>query len=244
MRSPALSGLFILIMKKILILKAGSSFPELKTQKGDFEDWIIAASGKSSKHFKALPIDQINSLHLDQKPFAAVLITGSHDNITDNPPYLQNTYTLLKKLREQMVPILGICFGHQLLAAAFGGRVTNLKKGPEFGAVKIKKTSQAQNDRLFAFLPQEFWAFMSHQQTVQKLPPKAITLASSPKDQNAAFYLEPNIWGVQFHPEFDQQIMAFYLKHHFNISDKEAKSLLLPCPQASAVIPQFLEKVL
>ena len=176
--------------------------------------------------------------------FAAVLITGSHDNITDNPPYLQNTYTLLKKLREQMVPILGICFGHQLLAAAFGGRVTNLKKGPEFGAVKIKKTSQAQNDRLFAFLPQEFWAFMSHQQTVQKLPPKAITLASSPKDQNAAFYLEPNIWGVQFHPEFDQQIMAFYLKHHFNISDKEAKSLLLPCPQESAVIPQFLEKVL
>ncbi|MCD6374324.1 MAG: glutamine amidotransferase [Caldisericaceae bacterium] len=231
-------------MKKILILKAGSSFPELKTQKGDFEDWIVAASGKSSKHFQVLPIDQLNSLTLDYKSFAAVLITGSHDNITDNPPYLQKTYPFLKNLREQQTPVLGICFGHQLLAAAFGGKVTNLKNGPEFGAVRIKKTPRAQNDRLFVFLPQEFWAFMSHQQTVQKLPPKAIKLASSPKDQHAAFYLEPNIWGVQFHPEFDQQIMAFYLKNHFEIGDKEAKNLLLPCPQASAVIPQFLEKVL
>lgn len=227
-------------MEKILILKAGSTFSELKAQKGDFEHWIIASSGLQKEKFIIWPIERLNEFDLTRVSLHSVIITGSHDNVTEDPSYLEAAFSFLKKIRELQVPVLGICYGHQLLAAAFGGEVTTLANGPEFGAVKIIKTPETQDDLLFSSLPPEFLAFMSHQQTVQQLPPGAIKLAYSSKDQHAAFYLKPNIWGVQFHPEFDEKIMRFYLKKHFKINEKETEKYLNVCSQASSLIPRFL----
>ncbi|WP_456441467.1 glutamine amidotransferase [Caldithrix abyssi] len=227
-------------MNKILILKAGSTFPELKRQKGDFEDWIMERSGLPQSRFQICNFEE-KVLHKgDLQTIKAALITGSHAMVTERPLWLKKAISLIEEMRARSIPLMGICFGHQLIAAAFGGKVTDNPRGAEYGAVEIRLSVKAKMDRLFSALPHRFNAFMSHKQTVMQLPPGAIRLAQSPLDRHAAFFLPPNIWGVQFHPEFDESIMRFYLKRHFKTPPERLKLYLKDTAAASSIIRLFL----
>ncbi len=227
-------------MKKIAIIKTGSTDEALRQQYGDFEFWIAKKTGLPESIFSILDV-----LNMDGWPsaesFKSIIITGSHTNVTDRPDWLPELEDYVRKAHDHSVPILGICFGHQLLANAFGGEVSDNTQGPEFGSVPIELNTNARLTPLFQELPTVFSAFMSHRQSVVRLPEGAVGLAVSPKDQNAAFYLEPNLWGVQFHPEFDSTIMAWYLKNHFHIPDSEL-TRYLPSDQFSPnIIVRFIE---
>ena len=227
-------------MKKIAIIKTGSTEEALRQQHGDFEFWIAKKTGLPESIFSILDV-----LNMDSWPsaesFKSIIITGSHTNVTDRPDWLPELEDCVRKAHDHSVPILGICFGHQLLAHAFGGEVSDNPQGPEFGSVPIALNTNARLNPLFQELPTVFSAFMSHRQSVVRLPEGAVRLAVSPKDQNAAFYLEPNLWGVQFHPEFDSTIMAWYLKNHFHIPDSEL-ARYLPSDQFSPnIIGRFIE---
>ncbi len=227
-------------MKKILIIKAGSTFPDLKKQVGDFEHWIIESSGLPPSAFFVLSVEDTLPLPKELSLFRAAIITGSHSMVTDPLPWLPKTIHLIEKLRQQAIPTLGICFGHQLLAQTFGGTVGNNPSGPEYGAVQIHLTEFATTDLLFAQMSTPFWAFMSHHQSVLTLPPQAIKLAGSAKDYHAAFFLPPAIWGIQFHPEFTVSIMKFYLRHYYHVSESNIAKYLNSTPQANSLIANFL----
>ena len=109
--------------------------------------------------------------------------------------------------------MLGVCYGHQLIAWTFGGAVGFHAGGREIGTVDIRSSEQVGNDILFSNMPRQFKAQVSHQQTVTELPEGAIHLAGNAFEPNQAFRLGPNIWGVQFHPEFTAEIMRTYIEH-------------------------------
>jgi len=106
------------------------------------------------------------------------------------------------------IPVLGICFGHQLLAHAFGGKVDFNGKGREIGTVDINVNSSGKNDILFGSIPLRFPANVSHKQSVLTLPDGAVSLAYNGHDSNHAFRLGRCAWGVQFHPEFSAAAMS------------------------------------
>ena len=83
-------------------------------------------------------------------------------------------------------PMLGICFGHQLLAMALGGKVIRNPLGWEVGTCKVRLTHAGKHDRLFSGLPDEFSVMQSHQDMVVDFPNNAECLASSswPKYSN------------------------------------------------------------
>jgi GMP synthase (glutamine-hydrolysing) len=108
--------------------------------------------------------------------------------------------------------MLGICYGHQLLAYSLGGEVGSNLRGPEFGTVEVAVHEPAAKDPLFAHLPRKFRAHASHAQCVLKLPAGATCLASSERDPHQAFVVGPRVWGVQFHPEFDVEAAAIYIR--------------------------------
>jgi GMP synthase (glutamine-hydrolysing) len=107
---------------------------------------------------------------------------------------------------------LGVCYGHQLLAWAFGGEVGFHPGGREIGTVDVELTQAAASDVLFAEMPTQFSVQASHLQSVLSLPNEAVLLARNSFDAHHVFRLGSSTWGVQFHPEFSAHVMSTYIR--------------------------------
>jgi GMP synthase (glutamine-hydrolysing) len=197
-------------MKPLLILKLGSTTPALAQSHGDMEDWIEARlhllPGQVSvvdPHVEPLP---------DPQRYSGVILTGSHSMVTDREDWSERTARWILSVMEREIPLLGICYGHQLIAYARGAEVGVNPRGREIGTVEITLRDPARTDALFASLPTRFRAHASHTQSVLRLPPGATWLASSDRDPHHAYRIGAKTWGVQFHPEFDVLVMRAYVE--------------------------------
>ncbi len=135
--------------------------------------------------------------------FDRLVLTGSEASVLDEWPWIHREIKFVQRAIDDGKPVLGICFGHQLLArACWGrGRVRHAKE-PEFGWRKIRLDIA---DPLFAGLAPEVVAFCSHFDEVHNLPPDAVILAASDQCPVQAFRMRGQpVWGIQFHPEMDR----------------------------------------
>jgi GMP synthase (glutamine-hydrolysing) len=142
-----------------------------------------------------------------RKPKGLILSGGPASVYADGAPKLE------RELLELGIPVLGICYGMQLLALELGGRVEGAEVG-EFGRSDLKVLDSG---RLLAGLPTEQTCWMSHRDTVFEPPPGFTALASSTTSPVAALEnVERGIYGIQFHPEvvhtpFGQDILKTFL---------------------------------
>ncbi len=127
-----------------------------------------------------------------RKPKGLILSGGPASVYADGAPKLD------PQLLELGIPVLGICYGMQLLALKLGGRVEGAEVG-EFGRSQLTVTDPG---RLLAGLPAEQSCWMSHRDTVFAAPAGFRALASSTESPVAAFESEERgVYGIQFHPE-------------------------------------------
>lgn len=198
-------------MKQICIIKTGSTFGATRSAHNDFEDWIIDKLGMPQS--KPFTVDvQAGDALPEPDRCDGVIVTGSHSMVTDEEAWSQKTGDWLSDVVQRGIPLLAICFGHQLLAKALGGVSGYHPDGMEIGTVDINLTENARDDLLFSDLPKQFKAHTIHSQTVTKLPEGAVRLAYNSHDENHAFRVGKNAWGVQFHPEFDKAVMDSYIE--------------------------------
>lgn len=141
----------------------------------------------------------------DPDEIAGVVVSGSASMVTDRDPWTERTAQWLAD-NDGKVPVLGVCFGHQIVAHALGGEIQWLKGQSEYGTGDIRLEPGAQNDPLFKDIPAVFQAQIAHSQTVTRLPKGAKLLATNAFGVQAARMSETS-WGVQFHPEYDAGIM-------------------------------------
>jgi GMP synthase-like glutamine amidotransferase len=134
--------------------------------------------------------------------YAAVIVLGGGMAAWDDEaaPWLPATRELLRTAAGA-VPVLGICLGGQLLAAALGGRVDRGEAGPEIGPGLVAKRDVAAHDRLFRPVPFTPDVLQWHWDQITALPPGATLLASSPRYPHQAFRVGERTWGLQFHIE-------------------------------------------
>jgi GMP synthase (glutamine-hydrolysing) len=196
-------------MSRLAILKTGSTHAELARQHGDFEDWVTA--GISIPQERIFVVDAQSTTRLPSHP-KAVIITGAHEMVTDGDPWIRIASDWLRDLVERNVPIFGICFGHQLLAHALGGEVGYHPGGREVGTVCVRRLLEARNDPLLSVMPLSFPAYATHAQSVLCMPSGATRLASSRFDPNHVVRFGPRQWGVQFHPEFSEDVLRYYIE--------------------------------
>ncbi len=197
-------------MSRILIVKTGTTFASLKTARGDFETWVINGFGRDSR-FHAMVVDVAAGEPLPTATrFAGIIVTGSHAMVTDRADWSERTAAWLARAVRASIPTLGICFGHQLLAYALGGRVTDNPTGLEVGTVVVTPNAFGEHDLLLGGFQGPFKAHMCHRQSVVELPKGAVPLASTRREACAAFSVNRCAWGVQFHPEFDGRIAKAY----------------------------------
>lgn len=208
--------------KKIVIMKVGSTFPQLAARRGDFEDWVLAGMGVERERARVVDVSAGEPLP-DYSETSGVVITGSHAMVTQHLDWSEYAAGWLRGAAGRQLPILGICYGHQLLAYALAGKVDDNPHGREYGTVPVLLQSAAQEDLLFQDLPEAIKAHVCHRQSVLTLPAEARLLASSHLEPHQAFVIGDRIWGVQFHPEFDAEVVAEYVRHDRELLAAEGK---------------------
>ena len=198
-------------MKKLLIIKNGRSFRSVVAKLGDFENWIV--NGLGLEISQVAVVDMPGGGHLPEPgDFGGVIITGSHAMVTDDLPWSVTIEKWVPGVIDKEIPLLGICYGHQLLAKAMGGVADYHPKGTEVGTVDINCLAAAKDDPLFRDMPPVFHAHVSHSQSVITLPKDAVLLAENSFERHHAFRIAACAWGVQFHPEYTVDVMNAYIE--------------------------------
>ena len=228
-------------MKKLFILKVGTTFNSTYKENGDFEDWVIKQVDNKKLKISILDIQKGAKLpNLDE--CAGIIITGSHSMVTQEEPWSVKIEKWIPSLIENSIPLLGICYGHQLLGKSMQGFTTFHKNGIEIGTVDVKLTKEAKDDELFKDMPNSFKVHTIHSQTVEDLPPNSVRLASNSHDKNHAFRIGKNAWGVQFHPEYNNKIMKSYIKEIAKVKEIPQDELLNGVEQtneANSILKKF-----
>jgi GMP synthase (glutamine-hydrolysing) len=153
----------------------------------------------------------------------AIVVTGSPLSVTDRAPWMAAAGAWLLEQAERGVPVLGVCFGHQLLAETAGGAVGRSPLGREIGTVRCALTAAGRDDPLFEGVPSSFDAQATHEDEVRRLPPGAELLATNAWSRVQAFRLGARVRAVQFHPEMDAASMSAAVSARAGTLPEEAR---------------------
>jgi GMP synthase (glutamine-hydrolysing) len=210
--------------KKIIIIQTGQPAKPVLDKFGDFDQWFI----------QGMRIDpaQTKTFRVYEKPefpdiaeIAGVIITGSPAMVTEKCSWSEDTINWLESIKAHKFPILGVCYGHQMLATLLGGEVNWNPKGRQIGQVEVSITAEMHTDRLFAAMltpdVKSITFMASHQQSVIKPPSEAIRLGYTTLDCNHCFSYNNHIWGLQFHPEFSAEVTREYVRVRSTDIEKE-----------------------
>lgn len=233
-------------MKKLLVIKAGTTYPAIRKKAGDFDDMIIARAGLRRQDITVCPVYEGKALP-EPEGFYAAIITGSHDMVTDRAIWSILLEDWVRERAFNKIPVLGICYAHQLIAQALGGKADYHPGGLEFGTVSIELTETGKADPLMKGLPAMFPVHVAHAQTVAQLPTGAVTLACNKFELHHTIAFGHNIWGLQFHPEFTADIVHTYIDEAKKGLEKKGHdiqamhNLVVETPCGETILKRFIE---
>lgn len=175
------------------------------------------------------PIEKI----LKKKPQGIVLSGGPSSVLSEDAALLD------KKIFEYDVPILGICYGMQLMAHLFGGIVKKGEKG-EYGKSEFQLRKEVG---LFKNIPLTSMVWMSHFDEVKHLPEEFEVLGSSGAEIAAFMHKTKDLYAVQFHPEVSHTELGIQLLHNFVFTICKAKKNWVIEDFISSQVEKIKEKV-
>ncbi len=180
------------------------------------------------------------------EPFTHVLLTGSEASILHPKPWFEAEARLIRDAVDQGLPILGSCFGHQMLVRALSGS-EHLKRSdpPEVGWARIERI---EADPLFDGLPDPWSTFVFHFDEAADPPPPWRKLGRTEHcDTHVLRYGDRPVWGIQAHPEISSRKARFFLRLILVAGLKPARHVLralrtAPPPNdvAEIVVKRFL----
>ena len=226
-------------MRKILVVQSRTSHKRVQREQANFRR---AAEGLADLAFLSALDERLAWTTPEEflAGFDGVIFGGSSDfdfhggRPTDDPirlislMILSRSKNLISYALDKKVPLLAVCYGHQLIANMYGGRVHHDKEQSKFGSYEVHLTDESKRDALFEHLPDSFIAQYAHNDSITELPEGATLLASSPVCRFSALRYGERAYTVQFHPEVVR----------FDDLQVEVK----PSPEAAKIIPLWIEQ--
>ncbi|OGG53008.1 hypothetical protein A2851_03025 [Candidatus Kaiserbacteria bacterium RIFCSPHIGHO2_01_FULL_53_29] len=226
-------------MKRILIVQSRSSPDWVEREQKNFR----RAIGESAEiEFLSALDERLAWASPDEflKGCGGVIFGGSsdfdfHGGRNEKDPARLMSMIILSRARNIVtyaravhLPILGVCFGHQLIAQMRGGNVQCDTSQGKSGSHEIYLTGHGAEDQLFKSFPPSFIAQYWHKDSVTNLPEGATLMATGPTCRFSALRYGDNIYTAQFHPEVKRIII-----------DQNPR----PSPRASKLIPLWIERI-
>ena len=213
-------------LKKILIIDFGSQFTQL-----------IARRVRELGVYSEI-ISHKKKINFSNKDVIGIILSGGPLNV-----YQTKKVSFDKKILNQDIPVLGICFGHQIISKELGGKVKQ-SKFREFGLVNIKKNKESVLTRNFFNKDGKNNVWMSHSDQVTKLPKNFEKVASS---TNSKFCIIQNkykkFYGIQFHPEVTHTHNGIKLIKNFLFSICKSKKNWSSKKQKEKIIEEIKKQV-
>jgi len=195
--------------RPLAVLTTGLPVPLARARAGLFFDMIRAAL-EGSWAGPLVDYDATTDAPLPTPDHVAgIIVTGSPARVATRDPWMLRIEQSLRDFTTAGTPVFGICFGHQLLGNALGGKAEPNPNGREIGTPVLELLKP---DELLEGIRDEPAVIMTHLDSVTVLPPGAVNLARTALEPNAAIRFAPKVWGVQFHPEMDAAIVGDYIE--------------------------------
>jgi GMP synthase (glutamine-hydrolysing) len=234
---------------KLLFVKCGAAQPDMAARCGDYEEWF--RRGMPGVLWDSVCAYASQFRAPDARDYAGVLVSGSPASVTRPEPWMEEVAALVRAGAECGTPVLGVCFGHQLIAWALGGTVRKNPSGWELGTTEIDLCAAGRADPLFAGLDQgtgRLHVNETHEDAVcaDTLPAFVRVLARNAATPVQALAYGDHVRGVQFHPEVTGPISREYCLRRVPVIGAEAARALADAatdtPAAERVLANFVDR--
>jgi len=195
----------------VLVVRTGRADPSVADSHGDYPDMfrrLLADVGAD--------IDVVSPFSGEALPYGGryegIIVTGSASSVRDEEPWMAAVGRWAVAMAAH-TPVLGVCFGHQLVGEALGGRVDRNPAGPEWGTVDVQLTAAGRADPLFDGLPDILVVQGLHGDVVltEPAPERFVRLAGNAGTPLQAMAVGPWLRTVQFHPELQDDSLSTIL---------------------------------
>jgi GMP synthase (glutamine-hydrolysing) len=185
---------------RVLVVDFGAQYAQL-----------IARRVREARVFSEIVPRYITAEEIRGRGAVGIILSGGPSSV-----YAEDAYGIDPEIFDIGIPVLGICYGHQVMAQTLGGNVASTGTS-EFGPAEL---SIASDSLLFANQPETQQVWMSHNDAVHEAPEGFVVAASTPDAPVAAMEdTERGFYGVQFHPEVKhtehgQHVLERFRRHH------------------------------
>lgn len=207
---------------KIGLLMAGESAGSMAVKYGDHEDQFIDLFNPLMDANAEKVEWKIYYVLRDEFPSSvdecdAYLVTGSRHGVYDELPWMIELAEFIREIVSASIRLTGVCFGHQIIAHALGGKVIKVERGFGIGMHEYKMVipsaiAHLASDGEFA-VQTMFKVNVMHGDQVVELPPTAEIIASSEFCEFAGLYYPEGVLTYQGHPEFDNQFIRDLIEY-------------------------------
>ena len=205
-------------MLNIGLLLCDDVDPDAKEQYGNYSDMFQIGIDPDRSSINLMPIRCFEGEPFPEKPvdFAGYVISGSKHGVYDDLPWIDDLLQFIRDCWDSRTRMIGICFGHQAIAHALGGRTEKSDSGWGFGIQPASVMDrQAWMTDYEALDDDDYNLVVIHQDQIVKMPPMFRTIATSHFCSNSMIAAGTTMLGIQGHPEFSADYCRFRADYRY-----------------------------